>query len=771
MEKTERQNIISIFLVSAGALTFEIVLTRLFAITYWHHFASLLIALALTGFGAAGSLLVPFIPALAKNKSKALAVSAVLGAAAIPLSYLGILSLELEPLALAWSYSEWLKLALVCLILASSFIPPAAHIAMILAWAKSPGKLYASNLTGSAAGCLIAAGAFALLPPNKAMNIAMVLLLTGAFFQLKYLVRPFSIACWTAFAAAAGLLFLPLPLKYEAFKDRSIVLSAMGSNIKATEYGLSGAFEIIGGPTFHYLPGLSLSCQKELPRQQGLFLDGDLIGPIVKWNPGEKIPPIMKCMLFYMPVNVMKPESVLVIEPGGGLGLLTTLAGGAGRVVGLEAYPEIFSLMAEEAAVFSGGLYNRPEIEIIQTDPADELKRIDERFDLIALGQGSRWEAGPTGGLGSARLLTIQGMILMIERLTDTGTLAISGPLMTPPRASIKVIFTAVEALNEKGLDPKNSLAVFRDWNTVLILIKPSGFSNRQTNLFLQESKKNGFDICRLPGIDNTPAKVFHHLPGSPLKSAVSEALSGGSERYMAASLFNLKPATRDRPYFFHFISPQSLALVMGTEQGRPLAVTEWGILFTYGGLAVSILLAAIGIIAPIRKLRPLPKGIAFFCLIGMGYMLAEITLLAEIVYRLGKPALAVPLVVGSFLIFSGLGSAALGSKQPKTFAILSGAVLPFTLLAVRYFPLGGVMAAAGLLPAAFLMGVPFPGGLKHLAGQREQARTWAFGLNGFFSVAGALAAGLICLEAGHLFSIAVASACYLLAGFCITGR
>ena len=47
----------SIALLSAVALAYEVLLTRLFSIIQWHHFAYMIISLALLGYGASGSFL------------------------------------------------------------------------------------------------------------------------------------------------------------------------------------------------------------------------------------------------------------------------------------------------------------------------------------------------------------------------------------------------------------------------------------------------------------------------------------------------------------------------------------------------------------------------------------------------------------------------------------------------------------------------------------------------------------------------------------------
>ncbi len=51
---------IGIGLSSAAVLIFEIVLSRVFAITQFHHFVFVTVSLALLGFGASGSLLSAF---------------------------------------------------------------------------------------------------------------------------------------------------------------------------------------------------------------------------------------------------------------------------------------------------------------------------------------------------------------------------------------------------------------------------------------------------------------------------------------------------------------------------------------------------------------------------------------------------------------------------------------------------------------------------------------------------------------------------------------
>ncbi len=49
--------LIAISLVSAGVIAFEVLLLRLYAIGQWHHFAYMIISIALLGYGASGTFL------------------------------------------------------------------------------------------------------------------------------------------------------------------------------------------------------------------------------------------------------------------------------------------------------------------------------------------------------------------------------------------------------------------------------------------------------------------------------------------------------------------------------------------------------------------------------------------------------------------------------------------------------------------------------------------------------------------------------------------
>jgi hypothetical protein len=138
-----RPELLAVALVAAGALAFEVLLTRLLAIVHWHHFAGMVISLALLGYGASGSLLTPLLGRLRQRAHLAFAGAATLfGAAAVAAAALAQ-AVPFNALEVIWSPWQWLWLALLYLLLAVPFFFAAACTGLALACFPGPvGRVY-----------------------------------------------------------------------------------------------------------------------------------------------------------------------------------------------------------------------------------------------------------------------------------------------------------------------------------------------------------------------------------------------------------------------------------------------------------------------------------------------------------------------------------------------------------------------------------------------------------------------------------------------------
>jgi hypothetical protein len=165
-----------------------------------------------------------------------------------------------------------------------------------------------------------------------------------------------------------------------------------------------------------------------------------------------------------------------------------------------------------------------------------------------------------------------------------------------------------------------------------------------------------------------------------------------------------------------------------------------------------------------------------YFAAIGWAYLAAEIAAIQQLTLLLGHPVYAVATVLAVILAGSGLGSVwsdRFAAGRPGT----AGAALAAAFALYALLLLGAVHPAQGwptavrvgfalaiIGPPACAMGMPFPTGLRALAGTDRTKIAWAWAVNGFTSVVAAPLSALIALEAGTRALFATAAAGYAVA-------
>ena len=110
----------AIIIISAAALAYEVLLMRLFSIIQWHHFAYMVISLALLGYGVSGALLTLLRHRLLRSFGTMFVVNtALFGISAIG-CFLLVQQLPINTLEMLWDRVQWRYLLLSYLLL---FIP------------------------------------------------------------------------------------------------------------------------------------------------------------------------------------------------------------------------------------------------------------------------------------------------------------------------------------------------------------------------------------------------------------------------------------------------------------------------------------------------------------------------------------------------------------------------------------------------------------------------------------------------------------------------
>ena len=154
----ERRDYLGVFVVALATLMYEILLTRIFSVTMWYHFAFMAVSIAMFGM-TAGALLVHKFPIFfSSDKAKLhLSLSSLLFAITIFVSFLTQLIVPfVEPSANNFSAATLYGVFFIYVVISVPFV--FSGICICLALTKFPtkvSKLYAFDLTGAACGCVI----------------------------------------------------------------------------------------------------------------------------------------------------------------------------------------------------------------------------------------------------------------------------------------------------------------------------------------------------------------------------------------------------------------------------------------------------------------------------------------------------------------------------------------------------------------------------------------------------------------------------------------
>jgi hypothetical protein len=764
----------AVALISAAALGYEVLLTRLFAIIQWHHFAHMAIGLALLGYSASGTFLALGRGMLPASFASAFGINALLFGLTASACFLIAQALPFNPLELLWDPWQVGYLMAIGLLLALPFFFAANAIALVFQqWSRHIGRSYAADLLGAGAGSLVIVLLLWWLPPLTSLFAAATLGPVAAALVLGRRERP------AALAAALVLPFLGalFTLQPSPYKALSQALEVMGAEVVARRSSPLGLVTVVASPEvpFRHAPGLSFLSPALPGEQLGVFVDGEGPGAIVRADGEPEQTAYLAHLGSALPYRLLKHPRVGVLGADGGLDVRQALILGARSVTAVELNPQILGLVRGPYHDYSGGLYRDPRVETMVADARRFLERDDLRYDLIQIPPVDSFAAS-TAGLGALEesyLLTVEAFQEALVRLTPGGMLAVTRWLKTPPRDSLKLFITAVDALEGSGVrSPGNNLVLIRSWNTFTLLVKSSPFTAGETASLRRFAEDHAFDTAWYPGMTRSEANRFNRWPEPTLYLGCRALLGPGRDAFIADYPYQIAPARDDRPYFFHFFRWELLARLSESGNRNAFALVDWGYPLLLATIAQVTVLGLLLVLLPLvlvkrRNGAAPPEGLRvpvyFFCL-GLAFMFLEIAFIQRLILFLGHPVYAVAVALGGFLVFAGIGSRLgeplrerWGERRSAAGAIAAAVtlgaqslwVLPWLFTAAGNWDDGWRMALAlgAIAPLALAMGLPFPLGLEAAARHNPSAIPWGWAFNGWASVTGS---GLATLAAVH---------------------
>ena len=791
---------LSIALISAAVLGYEILLMVLFSLIQWHHFAYMVVSVALLGFGASGSFLV-LTRARFENHFRSFAVvQACLFGVGSLLCYALAQRLSFNPEELLWDNNHWLRLALVILLLALPFFFAANLIGLaLMRFRNSLARIYAADLLGAGIGAVAIIAILFLVPPATALRIISFLgFAAAAVLWIECHGRWRGVIIGLPLAVL-GLYALPgtwtEPL-ISPYKGLSQMLRVPDTRVVAERFSPLGTISVVESGTIplRHAPGLSLNASTEPPEQLGMFFNGDGLTAITRYAGVRADLAHLDYLTSALPYHLQAPGRVLVLGAGGGSGILQALYHDAGRIDAVEINPQVVELVRDRFGEFGGGIFDHARVNVEIADARGFLQRTSGRYNLIQFPVLDSISTAASGvqGLSENYLYTVEALRQAIKRLDDKGYIALTSGIKLPPRDSLKLFAGAIAALESLGAaNVERRLAFIRGWQTSTLLIKNGAISAADIVAIKEFCRQRSFDLAYYPEMPANEANRYNRFEAAYFYDGTRALLGKQRDRFLQDYKFNLEPATDDRPFHSHFVKWSSLAELIQLRHRGGGALLETGYLTLVITLLLALLFSMLLILLPLSFIRrdttPTArrssnlKVLAYFFALGLGFLLMEIAFLQKFILLLHHPIYAAAVVLASFLLAAGAGSAWAQrfAGQPRSKKVIAATVAVIIALGLVYLALlGPLMQSAGswqlgvkillsialIAPLGFCMGMPFPIGLSALAAGPPALTAWAWGINGCASVISAILATLLAIHFGFNAVILLALGCYLAA-------
>jgi SAM-dependent methyltransferase len=445
-----RRLLAAVLLVSAAAIAYEILLMRMLSIVQWHHFAWMVISLALLGYGASGTAIALARERLAAHFETAFTASALAFSGSMAACWALAQRVPFNALEVVWAPRQLLYLAALYLLFMVPFFFAATCIGLAFTFrGRQAARVYRLDLLG--AGC----GAVAVIALLFALDVPAALAAVGLLAAAAALLtapgpwlRAGAVA-WAvvlAGALAGGL----LDLRPSPFKSLSTALQTVGAEVVHESSSPLGRITVVDNRRvpLRHAPGLGLASPRMPPEQLAVFTDGEGPGAITRWDGRSPPPAYLGDLTSALPYQMLAPLSVgaasaatggavhderpvgpegpptgrasvgaasaatggpahddmpvgpegpsagtdlratrvLVLGAGTGTDVLQALLHGAGAVDAVELDPAMIALVRDRFAAFAGGLYAHPRVRLHVAEARSFAARATDRYDLVQIG-------------------------------------------------------------------------------------------------------------------------------------------------------------------------------------------------------------------------------------------------------------------------------------------------------------------------------------------------------------------------------------------------
>ena len=768
----------AIFVLASVTLSYQILITRFFSVMLYYHFAFAAISLAMLGL-TRGAMEVYNNPT--RYATERVGTEFARHASRFAITGVGAMICFLcAPVLVPL---EYLWLALLTSTIAFVIPLTASGVCITLLLTRMPysgGWLYAADLAGAALGCLGIIFVLLVIDPVSA-TLGIGAMAAGAGWMV---VRGSGDVRTLRLSGAVALSLGALAIVHAGLdvsgKSHLGVFWAKGAQQTGTLFERWNTYSRVRvtamGESVPFGWGFSRTPTTRID-QNYLDIDADAATVITRFDGDLGKLGYLKDDVVNGAYLVQQPSDVAVVGVGGGRDVLSALLFGARKISGIEINPAIFEVLTDKFADFSGHLDKQPGVSLINAEARSYINHSSDRYDLVQISLIDTWAATAAGGLTLTenRLYTVEAWGDFYRSLKPSGMLSVSRwyDADTHRGEFYRLVAIAADALQRNGVPAaglKDHLIALNVGNIVNVITRPDAFTSAEWQGARTRIEAQGFKILMGPDI--------------AFDAVTTKLISGTADATYFASLpENVTPSTDDNPFFFYTARfGDFVAAPMSARTHNNTAIT-----MTFALIVVALVACLFYVVGPfIRLARQTPLAtltppVTFFCAIGIGFMLIEISQMQRLMVFLGHPVYGLSVVLFTILLFGGLGSTTVGARSPRAGAVIirmvallaaltiAGLLTPALTTWARSETTGMriVLSVLLLAPPAFCMGMMFPLGLS-IWRRHSELHPYFWSANGIMSMLASVLGMALSIEFGIANTYALGVGLYVVCAFMI---
>jgi hypothetical protein len=644
--------------LEAGAvIALQICIMRIFAVGSWAHFGSLVVSLAMLGFGLTSAVMCigkGFFDRHWRGLATAslvvfgpLTVAANLLAQQIPFNAIFLIS---DPMQKWRLFGNFLLYML-------PFLAGALYLGTVFLKAnKVFNRFYFADLCGAGLGGLVLLLAMYLLAPENLIAVPIALWFIGGVLWCNALENRRGLVWLVAAAVASVAAHFVLPsitgaptLAVSDYKGVAYARKFPDSARVYADPSPFGYLEVYSSSYLHFAPGLSDNAAFNLPKMPenaylGLYLDGDGPNGIIRDLPRDQTAYYRFLPMAY-PYLIKQAPDTFVVQFGGGISTSVALRMNSKRVTVAEGNPAVLDAFRNEKTLrdFTGDVLHDPRVRVIDYDGRLYLAHTPERYDVIDLSLADSAGLSSPGGFAIVEKFsyTREAMTSYMRALRDGGILAVTlWNKEEPPKSVLKLYATMAAAARDA--DPGNVgnrfFVAASYLSTATVLYKRGGFSADEVAKLREHTHAMSFDEIYFPGFEydlaqdakllddyrrqifsdgnsepeeadspasagdapssTAPEKDAEFVPSTMMgRLAWQHLVRGDWDEIARRYVFDTRPLTNARPYFAAYVKTGDLLQVLDRLE---LLQDEWGYLLLWATLAIACVAALSLVLIPL---------------------------------------------------------------------------------------------------------------------------------------------------------------------------